>query len=117
MKPTHPTSKPPTEREIEDALDVISRAAKARKASGQDRPKDQAFHRYWEQKRTLAAACDETAQSLYPHIADALPDNRKEIFSQYSLLLIAPCSITPQNIKFFQSLNRKAKNLLSLQGS
>ncbi len=109
------TTKPPTELEIERALDVISRAAKARKASRQDRPKDQAFHRYWEKKRILAAECDATAQSLYPYIADALPENRKELFSKYSLLLIAPCSITPDNIKSFQSLHRQAKNLLSLQ--
>jgi len=65
MSTSNQITNPPTELEIEHALDVISRAAKARKTSGQDRPRDRAFHRYWEQKRILAAECDETAQSLY----------------------------------------------------
>jgi hypothetical protein len=117
MNTSKQITKPPTEQEIEHALDVISRAAKARKASGQDRRKDRAFHKFWKQKRALAIKCDETAQALYPQIANALPKGYKELFSQYSLLLMAPCSITKDNLKMFQSIHRKAQKLLAVQGT
>ena len=103
---------PPTEQEIELALDVISRAAKARKESGELDDELIAFRRQNEIKRALAIECDETAQALYQPILNALPQAYQELFMQYSLLIIAPWSIMDSNIGMFRSINRKAKAFL-----
>lgn len=104
---------PPTEQEIEIALDVISRSARARKESGELNAELIAFRKQNEKKRALAAECDATAQALYQPILDALPEEYHDLFLDYSILVIAPWSIRDSNTSMFRSINRKAKAFLA----
>ena len=106
---------PPTEQEIELAFDIISRSAKARKASSEICPDLLTFRQQRAKNKELAAECEATSQALYQCLLDALPDDHnKKLLGQYSLLVVAPYEITQSNFRMFQSINRQVQKLLSL---
>ena len=108
-----PTTRPPTAQEVELAHDIISRSVKARKESGEICPDLLVFKKQREKNKALAAECETTALAMYQRLLDALPEDHKDLFGQYSLLVIAPYEITQKNFKMFESINRRMNKLLA----
>ena len=110
-----PIIQAPTEQELDQALEIISRSAKARKASGANCPERLAFQKQRQENQALAAECTELQEVIYRRLADALPDDLRELFGLYSLVAVAPYAVSAESFQVFQQSTRKAKKLLSQQ--
>ena len=106
---------PPTEQEIDLALEIISRAARARKADGTTDRELFAFREQKKKNRALAAKCDELQDPIYRRLADALPEDLKKLLDFYGLMVLAPYAVNSKSFGIFRASHRKAKRLLALQ--
>lgn len=106
---------PPTEQEIKRALEIISRAAQARKAAGITDRKLLAFREQKKKNKVLSTKCDELQESIYQRMATALSNELKELFELYDLIVFAPYAMNEKTFSIFRASHRKAKELLALQ--
>jgi hypothetical protein len=106
---------PSTEQEIERALEIISRAAQARKAAGITDRKLLAFQEQKKKNKALATKCDELQESIYQRLATALSNELKELFGLHDLIVLAPYTVNQKTFSMFRASHRKAKKLLALQ--
>src|SRR5688572_8319774 len=109
---------PPTQQELDNAMELITRAARAGMSpTPKPRPnldrKIKAYDRQREKIKALAAECEQTSKDLIARIRQVVPKEYHDLIGAYTFMTLTPYAINENNYRFYSDLHKWAKKILA----